>query len=319
MAAILQQQPSRAALPGRNIKPFPSRNPSYRALSIIDAYSADIEPLPQLQELGENEQVAAIVSRSAQGTRRRSTNPIEESYENSFDLDEAYGSGDADVNEDDMDEIINLDDYDPYRSVPPPPRSSSKLPPPELKFETKVQVYEVKPVPPPKGQARAQPKVSDGDYDPFKAASPPKRNPARLAVRELASRSEPLLAVLNKGASSPAVPPKDVPKPPVSGSMLSAARSVSNLSTVSTPRSGNSNKALPTVPSMPRKLLASPLEKTASMEKGLPPPVEVQEKAKTQPTLPSRPDENTKGRKDTRKDSLIQSDKGMMITSISMT
>jgi hypothetical protein len=310
--ATIPQPLSRAALPGRDIKPFPSRNPSYRALSIIDAYSNDIQPLPQLQEIGENEKVAAIVRRSAQGTKRRNTNPIEESYENSFDVDEAYGSGDAELNEDNMDDIINLDDYDPYRTNSPPPRSSSKLPPPAaLKIETKVQVYEVKPVPPPKTQARLQPKAQDGDYDPFKAASPPKRNPAQLEVRELASRSEPLLAIFNKGTTSPAVPAKDVPQMPVSGSLLPSTKSVSNLSIVSTPRSANTYKALPSIPSVPRKLLSSPLQKTVPKdEKALPTPDEQQQKTKTLPTVPSRPEDDTRGKKDTRKDSLIQSDKG---------
>ena len=301
MATVTQQRP-RPALPERQIKQFPARSASYRALSIIDAYSSDLLVLPQLAEHREEVKSAPLLDRN-EGHLRSRKDSLKDSYARDFDIDEAYGSGDAELYEDDMDEIINLDEYDPYRSTTPPPRTSSKQPIISAKFETKIEIVEVKPEPPPKPR--------NGDYDPFKAASPPKRNPARLAMRDLASRSEPLLAAIEKLASSPAVPPKDVPRAIVNGSLLAATKSSSQLSTVSTPRSANTDKALPTVPSLPRKLLASPLEKLASKdERTLPKPSE-QSNSKVQAGLPSRPNEGVKEKRDTRKDSLMQSEKGM--------
>lgn len=297
MAAMPQPRP-RVALPGRNIKPFPSRNPSYRALSIIDAYSAvETQPLPQLGEVKEGEKAASRASHRVRGSRG-TNNPIEESYASNFDIDEAYGSGDADL--DNMDDVINLDEYDPYRTVDLPPRSSSKLTLGELKVETTVHVYEIKPAPPPKAK--------NGDYDPFKAVSPPKRNPARVAVRELASRSEPFLAVLDKGAVSPAVPLKDASKLSV---LPLANKSTSQLSVLSTPRSANTDKALPTVPGVPRKLLASPLEKKTQKEvKELPAPAQQPRPVKILPSMTSKLEHSDGMKKDTRKDSLIQADRG---------
>lgn len=290
MAAVLPQSRPRPALPGRDIKPFPARNPSYRALSIIDAYSADLRPLSQLEERQEDE---PILPRSAPGLGNRNDS-LKESYLGNFDIDEAYGSGEPGFDEDDMydDEVINLDDYDPYRSTTPPPRTSSKKLP-EVKVETRVAIIEVKPELPPKSKARNR------DYDPFKAASPPKKDAAHLSVKELASRSEPLLAVLNKVATSPAVPPKDASKPKVSGNLLAATKSTSNLSIASSPRSANKDKALPVVPSMPKELMASPMAKDApKIEKAMPAPA-----AKG---LPKRPNENIKSESDVRKkDSLI--------------
>ena len=300
MATVSQQRP-RPALPGRQIKPFPSRSASYRALSIIDAYSSDILALPQLEEHREEVKSAPLLDRNEEGLRSRKDS-LNDSYGGDFDIDEAYGSGDADYYDEDMDEIINLDDYDPYRSTTPHPRTSSRPPVVVTTFETKVEIVEVKPEPPPKSK--------NWDYDPFKAVSPPKRNPARLAVRELASRSEPLLAKVEKASQSPAPPPKDAPKMLVNGSLLAATKSTSQLSTISTPRSGNTDKALPTVPSVQRKLLDSPVVKKAGVgEKALPTPNAAQ-KSKPVPGLPSRPNEGVKENRDTRKDSLMQSEKG---------
>lgn len=228
-----------------------------------------------------------------------------DSYGQQFDIDEAYGSAEPDLYDDDMDEIINLDQYEASPTVSLPPRTSSRRPMAEKKIEAKVEVVELKSDMPPKSH--------DDDYDPFKAVSPPKRNPARIAVGELASRSEPLFTVLNQTAPSPVVPPKDVPK---FGSLLTATKSSSQLSGLSTPRSGNMDKALPTVPGMPKQLLASPMSREMSKSVELSKP-SVQQKVKTGTGLESKPKKNVETEKDTRKDSLIQSDRGKFRPAVS--
>ena len=269
---------ARAPLPGRNIKPFPTRTASYRALSIIDAYGAELQALVQVQEDPREDGVQA--PRSAPGLGKRNAES-KDSYTSAFDIDEAYGSGEADLYDDDMEEIINLDDYDPYRSTTPPPRTSSRKPI-GLKGETKVEIVEVKPELPPKSKDRK--------------SSLSRKPIANSGVTALASRSEPFLAVFDDAKASPAVPPKDVSMRAVVGGLRAASRSTT---TLATPRSGNTDKALPTVPSVPSELLGSPF-----VRKALPTqPQEVK-------SLPKKPDENVTSKRDPRKDSLIQSDKG---------
>ncbi|KIW02665.1 uncharacterized protein PV09_06102 [Verruconis gallopava] len=224
--ATLQQRPPRSALPGREIRPFPARNPSYRALSIIDAYNTDELPPPLL----ENEENPPAVLQSIQRLHSKHET-LNESYASSFDIDEAYGSGEADLNEDEMGDVIALDEYDPYRPISPPPRTSSRQP----KTEVRMVNDEVKPDVPPK--ANQYQDVSDAS----KAPPPPAKD-----VRGLNSRSETALAMLNDPAIQPALPPKDEPKP--GGFLAAASKSASQLSLVNTPRSANIEKALPGVP-----------------------------------------------------------------------
>lgn len=284
--ATVQPRAPRSNLPGREIKPFPARNPSYRALSIIDAYSSDV-PLPE-----DDEKPPALL-KSIQRLRSKHET-VTESYAANFDIDEAYGSGEADLNEDDMAGTINLDDYDPYRSTTPPPRTSSRKP----HVETKVEVIEVKPEPPPK------PRI-DGDFDPYKPKTPPKQN-APKENRGLTSRSEPMLAKFTDPAIQPALPPKDVSNANNSGSLLAASKSASQLHLVMTPRSANTDKALPTVP---RKKITSPKqEKEEKTEQEV-------KKQKALPGLPRRPDEDLRS----RKDSMILSEKGEYLFFIALT
>ena len=283
--------PPRAnALPGRDVRPFPARSASYRALSIIDAYGVDSSLAPPLDTHTEE---YGVLPRSAPGLQSRQDS-LKGSYESNFDIDEAYGSGEADLIEDDMEDVINLDEYDPYRATPPPPRTSSRKP-----VTVKVDVYEVKPKLPPKSKAR-----KNVEYDPFKALPPVNAPFAKPTVPELASRSESMLALFDQPAQSPAVPPKDAPKVQVNGSLLAASKSTT---TLGTPRSANVDKGLPSVPSMQsvrRKLLASPDVKTAKRDEQ---PVEQVQTAKKSSAKSS---ENATGKKDSRKDSMIQSDKG---------
>lgn len=291
----------RPSLPGRSIKPFASRNSSYRALSIIDSYSTDLHlTIPQLQEHSKGATSAPLLDRHEEPQRSRKGASSRYSYGQDFDIDEAYGSAEPDLYDDDMDEIINLDQYEQSPMVSLPPRTSSARPMAANKIEAKVEVLRMK--------LERSPTSHDEDYDPFKAVSPPKRNPARESVRETASRSEPLFIVLNQTAPSPVVPPKDVPKV---GSLLAATKSSSQLSGPSTPHSANMHKALPTVPGVPKQSLASPMDRKMS-KSAEPPKSTVQQKAKIVEIPKSKPEKDVETKKDTRKDSVIQSDQGKL-------
>jgi hypothetical protein len=273
--ATVQQRAPRSNLPGREIKPFPARSASYRALSIIDAYSSDV-PLP------DQEQAPAPVLKTIQRLRSKHET-INESYASDFDIDEAYGSGEADLN-DDMGEIINLDEYDPYRTTTPPPRTSSRKP----KVEVKAETVEVKPEPPPKPQ-------NNDNYDPYKPKTPPKQDASENS-RGLTSRSEPALARFEDPAIQLAIPPKDVSNA-INGSLLTATTSALQLNLITTPNNANKDKALPIVP-----------RKQITISKPVPSTKEETEvkNGKALPGLPKRPDEDLRS----RKDSIIQSEKG---------
>jgi hypothetical protein len=275
--ATLQPRLPLPVLPEREIRPFPARNLSYRALSIIDAYCSDIS-----QPEDDNNPQAVLKSIQRLRSKRETTN---ESYASNFDIDEAYGSGEADLNEDDMGEVISLDDYDPYRSTTPPPRTSSRL-----KVQLRAETVEVKPEPPPK------PSYNE-EYDPYKSRTPPAQSTVKGSAG-LASRSEPILAIFDDPAIQPALPPKDVPQ---AGNWKSSttSKSASRVNLVLTPNSANKDKALPTVPRKQNVSLSG--NKEQSTEKEL-------------PGIPKEMAEELRS----RKDSMIQSDKGEYIQFINV-
>lgn len=164
-------------LPGKQIAPqqFPPRSSSYKALSIIDAYGAGFEeitppPLPK--------DAPRIVLKTVQKLKSKHET-VSSMYGSDFDIDEAYGSGEAELTDEMVGATEMYDEYDPYKVTSPPPRVSSMLPLAREKELPKVQMVEIKPDPP----AKPAQSNNDREFDPYRPLTPPPKD-SQIGVRE---------------------------------------------------------------------------------------------------------------------------------------